>query len=174
MLTRISLPASALLPLSTVAAWGKIYRSEMPFRYDNGTVLDEAVSAGVTTIVMLVSDAEALEKCGHDLREVYSQRHLHVVYFPIHDFDTPSDSTSFTNAVREAAQVVVAGKSILVHCSAGIGRTGMFLACLVRELTRCEADQAISHVREFIPTAVETEEQEQVVLNYVPSAKPKH
>jgi protein-tyrosine phosphatase len=135
----------------------------MPFRA--GGELEEAVAEGVSTVVMLTSDAEAGKKVGRDLAEEYRARGLERIHLPIVEFSTP-DATDLAPAVRAAATRVRAGKTILVHCSAGIGRTGMFLAGLLRELTGVDARAAIEHVRGFVSGAVETPEQVRVVEGF--------
>ncbi|HHX64458.1 MAG TPA: phosphatase [Chloroflexi bacterium] len=46
--------------------------------------------------------------------------------FPIPDFGVPADRGAFAARVEEAAGWLREGGRVLVHCGAGIGRTGMF------------------------------------------------
>jgi protein-tyrosine phosphatase len=45
--------------------------------------------------------------------------------FPITDHDVPESADAFAEFVREVHREVVEGRTILVHCMAGIGRTGL-------------------------------------------------
>ncbi len=57
------------------------------------------------------------------------------------------------------------GKMVLVHCGAGLGRSGTVAAAfLVRQ--GWEPRAAIARVRELRPFSIETEEQEQAVVAY--------
>ena len=74
-------------------------------------------------------------------------------------------------AVQAAYELARDGKNIAIHCHAGVGRTGMFAACLARETLGLTGEQAISWVRERILNAVENLEQRDVVLNFQPESE---
>ena len=52
----------------------------------------------------------------------------------------------------------------MIHCSAGIGRTGLFIAYLAKQCLSLSGHEALQWVRRYIPRAVETPEQQQLVL----------
>ena len=58
------------------------------------------------------------------------------------------------------------GHNIAIHCSVGIGRTGLFSACLTKKVLGLIGERAISLIRQHIPGAVETPEQEQFVIDF--------
>ncbi|MBN8504060.1 MAG: tyrosine-protein phosphatase [Burkholderiales bacterium] len=50
------------------------------------------------------------------------------------DFGLSADAQAFADGVRELAQALRDGESVLLHCAAGIGRTGTVAACTLKAL----------------------------------------
>ncbi|MBT3880597.1 MAG: hypothetical protein HON76_02465 [Candidatus Scalindua sp.] len=87
-----------------------------------------------------------------------------VKHIPIRDFEAPTleqieDFVTFAKKVRSE------GKKLVVHCEAGIGRTGTILACYLVSKGYNAAD-AVEEVRTKRPGSLETSEQEDAVLMY--------
>lgn len=106
---------------------GRVYRSAMPFGlYDpDGEVFKEYIRHRITAIVLLAGDVECLEKAGRDLYDFYTASGYRVIHLPISDFGVPSKG-ELAKAVSETLQLAVQGHNTAIHCSGGIGRTGMF------------------------------------------------
>lgn len=143
---------------------GEVFRSAMPFSsYDpGGELVQEFKRKRISLVVMLTTDREAQRFSGHDLRSIYASEGIKVCHLPIPDFSVP-EADELEQVIVEALDQINQGESVAVHCHAGIGRTGMFLACLAKRGLEISAEEAVSWVREFIPGAVEVEEQEQLV-----------
>ena len=81
-----------------------------------------------------------------------------VLRYPIPDMGVPADVVAFGELVDSIVGEVAAGRSVLVACLAGFGRTGMTAACvLVR--AGLDPEAAIELVRVTRPGTIETEEQ---------------
>ncbi len=93
-----------------------------------------------------------------------------VKHIPVRDFEAPT-LEQIENFVAFAENVRSEGKKLVVHCDAGIGRTGTMLACYLVSKGYSAAD-AIEEVRIRRPGSLETIEQEEVVLKY--EGKSKH
>ena len=184
-------PLGVDLPLSR----GRLFRSAMPFRYDKGELLAEARREGVRVVVMLVSDKEAEEKTqravpgasvrtrraspastatapGHDLRAEYASRDLERIHMPIRDYGVPEgpEKDAFEKSVADCVKALGGDRNVLVHCAAGIGRTGMFLACVLRRIEKIDGGEAVLRVRSVpgMAGAIETQAQEDFVHLFPP------
>ena len=155
-----------LTPMPTTHAPGRLFRSAMPFRHDQGQLLDEALALGVHAIVMLTTAQEAREKSGRDLLAEYAQRGFVVIHRPVRDFGVPEDVAAYRRDVGLCVNLLRGDHGVLVHCAAGIGRTGTFLACVLRVLEEIPADEAIRQVRLVVGGAIETSGQEAFVRGF--------
>lgn len=150
------------IPLS-----GSLYRSVMPYSiYDpKGELLDGYRKRAIQQVVMLVDDREAREKTGRNLRAIYAEAGVAILHLPIVDFGVP-DKDLCAWAVRQVGESLESGLNTAVHCHAGIGRTGLFIACLVKQVLRLPGDGAIAWIRRYLPGAVETRPQQVFVYTF--------
>jgi atypical dual specificity phosphatase len=120
---------------------------------DFAWVLNYLHKHGVRMLVTLTADpldGEIVEGAG-----------IHPVHIPVHDFKAPKVS-QLEKFAKLADRYLDAGDAVAVHCTAGMGRTGTFLAAyLVAHGT--PAKEAIDEVRRLRPGSIETEEQEAVI-----------
>ena len=119
--------------------------------------VEELARQGVTGLISLSEYAESIGSAA--LR--HGIRWLHI---PIEDFEAPEPG-QIRDAVHFIREEIGNGGAVVVHCAAGLGRTGTILACyLVSQGEPPEA--AIRKVRAFRPGSVETDEQENAVRDY--------
>jgi protein-tyrosine phosphatase len=146
---------------------GRVYRGPMPFGpYDSDGLLFQVYRANaISTVVVLAEAEECLRKTGQDLLAFYREQGLEVIHCPIPDLAIPQWQP-FEDALLGVSEKARTGQNTVVHCSAGIGRTGFFMACLAHQLLGLDGDSAILWVRQAIPTAVETKEQKQFVREF--------
>jgi atypical dual specificity phosphatase len=89
---------------------------------------------------------------------------IEILHLPVVDFTAPTLEQLSTFATQADASIS-ASRSVGVHCAAGKGRTGTFLAAWF-VFQGMPAEEAIAEVRRLRPGSIETEEQEQAVRDY--------
>jgi len=118
----------------------------------------------IAVIVLLASDDECLHKTGCNLRALYHKAGFQVLYLPMPDFSVPTKD-DLEQAVQHTIAYAQAGHHIVIHCSAGIGRTGLFMAFLAKQVLGLSSAEALQWIRSYIPHAVETPEQQRLLLD---------
>ena len=152
---------------------GKAYRSPMPLSsYDPlGEVWGAYQEKRVDVVVVLTEPQEYLVSVQRDLPEFYRSAGMKVVRLPIPDFLPPQDIMALNAALEAVENHLHSGSNVAVHCMAGLGRTGTFLACLARRVLAMEAGAAIEWVRQLVPGALENSKQEMFVVDF---ESPRH
>jgi atypical dual specificity phosphatase len=87
---------------------------------------------------------------------VKNVKYLHV---PTEDFSAP-DMEQIDEAVEFIQTRLENDEPVMVHCAAGIGRTGTILACYLVKYQKLSAKDAIQKVRKERPGSIQSESQE--------------
>jgi len=93
---------------------------------------------------------------------VKETKYLHV---PTEDLNAP-DIDQIEEAVDFIHERINNNDPVMVHCAAGIGRTGTILACYLIKYQKYSAKEAIEKVRKERPGSIQSEQQEIVVGLY--------
>lgn len=128
---------------------GALFLSSMPGR--DGPfeqALKDMRDWGINQIICLAPDEEIRRK-SPDYAAAMRDGGLPcaVHSFPIPDFGVPEDERAFLSLVRRIRDYLRDGERLLVHCSAGFGRTGTVATCALVALG-LDADSAREAVRE--------------------------
>lgn len=145
------------LPLVTPSNYG-LYAGPVPL-----LGLEELQKNNITKAIVLLEDDE-LEGIG--LLSAYMKSNISVIHFPIQD-----KSISKLKSTHELILKILSSlgtENVYLHCLLGKGRTGTIAACLLAQTNPgMSANEAIKITRTFIDNAIETQDQEDFVNNYI-------
>ncbi|MCS6843745.1 MAG: tyrosine-protein phosphatase [Caldilineales bacterium] len=127
---------------------GRLYLHSMPGRFEPlQATIEEVQRRGISQVICLASREEIAAKSPQYARLLAAgSPPWRQVMFPIVDFGVPSDRRRFLVFVVQIAQSLRAGDYLLVHCAAGIGRTGLLAASVLAALG-IPADEAMRQVQ---------------------------
>jgi protein-tyrosine phosphatase len=146
---------------------GQVYGSPMPFGlYDHGgTLLQELKAANVTAVVLLAEIEECREKTGRDLLALYEEEGLRVLSLPTPNYGIPSNG-QLADVLKQARGRASDGHNVLIHCSAGLGRTALFAALLAKDVLGLSGREAIEWLGRHKPDALLTPAQIMMLMAY--------
>ncbi|KAI1890999.1 hypothetical protein AGOR_G00159350 [Albula goreensis] len=125
-------------------------------------IIDQFQRCGLRTVINLQRPGEHAS-CGNPLEqdsgftyrpETFMEAGIYFYNFGWKDYGVAS-LTTILDMVKVMSFAIQEGK-MAVHCHAGLGRTGVLLACYLVFTTRMSADQAILFVRAKRPNSIQT------------------
>ncbi len=101
----------------------------------------EALStSGVTTVISLIEPDEELSNGLNEESVFLLAAGIRFLRYPMADREPPQDLTTIRAAIRDVLTHIKDGKSVVVHCIGGIGRSGLVaLGVLVNQDRNVEA-----------------------------------
>lgn len=120
------------------------YKDDLTFIQDNG----------FTVIVSLTEEPFELEN-GENIK---------LMHFPIPDMGVPQPRNAY-NFVLGLKSLLDEGEKVLVHCKAGLGRTGTILSCIL-VLKGYAPEEAIKYVRKKNGSYIQNGLQENFVNHF--------
>lgn len=144
---------------------GNIYRRVLALFTDkpsNFSWVDERVAASGRPMTM--KQLEWIKSQGIDAiislteqplpREWVERLGIEYAHFPIEDHSAP-DPETLKKIIDEVLALASGGKKLLIHCAAGLGRTGTVLAAYLVASKEVSGDKAIKIVRRLRPGSIE-------------------
>ena len=129
---------------------------------DMARLKDKGCDALVT--LMEAQELEVVEVPKDQLEKITETLEIDWFFLPIKDAGIPDNEfeRSWSEAGKRLMGMLNNGRSVVVHCLGGLGRSGTVAARLLVE-SGIDPEDAITRVRQSRPGAIETKAQEQYV-----------
>ena len=90
---------------------------------------------------------------------------VNYLYVMSNDMGVP-EFNDLTHAVDFIHRRITNNEPVLVHCLAGMGRTGVVLACYLVKYQNISADEATQKIREERPGSIQSYPQEEIIFRF--------
>ena len=130
----------------------KLAGSAIPTSFDE---IKWALDEGVKSIVTIRE-----EPLDEDWIKDVNYLHIHSNDMGVPEFD------DLTRAVDFIHERITNNEPVMVHCLAGLGRTGTILACYLIKYQKLSADGSIQKVRESRPGSIQSFPQEEIIFQF--------
>jgi hypothetical protein len=128
---------------------GMLLLGSMPGRFEAWAAFEaQARARGLALVVCLTPRSEMAELSPRYHKAVgLGSLPFRWLNLPMRNFGLPEDVPLFRREVLQIAEALRRGDAVMLHCAAGIGRTGSTAACVLKALG-VETPDALQRVRE--------------------------
>lgn len=128
---------------------GSLWLASMPGRFESWSAFEAQARRADLALVVCLTPRSELAELSPRYHAALAQgkapfRWLNV---PMPNFGVPEDAAGFRRDVREIAHALEGGQSVMLHCAAGMGRTGSTAACVLKSLG-LSTQEALQRVRD--------------------------
>lgn len=128
---------------------GQLWLGSMPGRFEPWTEFLAAARRKKLSLVVCLAPAEEVASLSPAYWQAVAEGSLEFrwLHLPMQNYGLPSDLLGFRAGIERVAASLVSGDAVMLHCAAGIGRTGTAAACLLK-LMGLPTNEAMQRVRD--------------------------
>lgn len=140
-------------------------------------IIEQFKEKGINSVISIQKQGEhgdcgfGLEKSGFTYDpQIFMENNIYFYNFGWNDYGVASLRTILD--MVKVIQFAVSDGKVAIHCHAGLGRTGVIIACYLVFTNRIQADDAIQFVRSKRHGAIQTRGQMEVIREFEQYLKP--
>lgn len=128
---------------------GSLWLGSMPGRFEPWTEFESHARRARLGMVVCLTPRSEMAELSPRYHTAVTQGTVAFRWLnlPMPNFGVPDDAAAFRRDVRDIAHALERGESVLLHCAAGMGRTGSTAACVLKALG-LDAQDALQRVRD--------------------------
>lgn len=132
---------------------------KLSLKNDLSSIWDQEINC----IVSLITKDELKKLDINDFDKTITEYGFEHYSVEIQDLGIPSTNQlgTFKILTKNIIVAIKTEKKVLIHCNAGLGRSGLFAGILIKEMT--DINHPIDYIRKFRKGAIETKEQEEFI-----------
>jgi protein-tyrosine phosphatase len=121
----------------------------MPGRFEPWSAFDAQARQSKLALVVCLTPQPELAELSPAYHAAVARGRLPFRWMqvPMRNFGLPEEPAAFRRDIEAIAQAIRDGQAVLLHCAAGLGRTGTAAACVLKALG-LDAETALQRVRE--------------------------
>jgi protein-tyrosine phosphatase len=127
---------------------GVLWLSAMPGRLGAWDDFLDDVRRAPVDLVLCLTPRHEIERLSPDYADALRRGDLPFEWWslPMRDFGLHAEMDDYERRIDAVAERLRAGQGVLLHCAAGIGRTGTVAACVLKQLGQSR-EEALAAVR---------------------------
>ena len=128
---------------------GTLWLSSMPGRFSPWQAFESEARQAQLALVVCLTPRHELAELSPAYHRALAQDALPFRWLnlPMPNFGLPDDPPAFRREIARIARALRKGDAVMLHCAAGLGRTGTAAACVLKALGVDQAE-ALDRVRE--------------------------
>jgi protein-tyrosine phosphatase len=128
---------------------GQLWLGSMPGRFEAWSAFTGQAQRSALGLVVCLTPRPELAELSPDYHAAVVRGRLPFrwMHTPMRNFGLPEDPAAFRRDIAAIAQAIRDGQAVLLHCAAGLGRTGTAAACVLKALG-LDTATALQRVRE--------------------------
>jgi protein-tyrosine phosphatase len=128
---------------------GSLLLAAMPGRFEPWNTFETRARTVSLRLVVCLTPRDEIEELSPGYHCALGQGALPFrwLHLPMRNFGLPEDPAAFRVGVRQIVDALRAGDTVMLHCAAGLGRTGSTAACILKALG-LSVPEALQRVRD--------------------------